>query len=103
MVNITLAPRNLSAWDAVPMPSKKLMWRIGWFGMRDWSSCWMRGISGGGVAAVSAPCCPYCQRGEGLPFFPPLPLGWCPLGFWFGGLGFGAQVGGGGVLGCHCC
>ena len=61
------------------------------------------GISGGGVAAVSAPCCPYCQRGEGLPFFPPLPLGWRPLGFWFGGLGFGAQVGGGGVLGCHCC
>ena len=29
----------------------------------------MRGISGGGVAAVSAPCCPYCQMLEGLSFF----------------------------------
>ena len=49
----------------------------------------MRGISGGGVAAISAPCCPYiCHWGEDLPFFPPLPLECCPLGGAAGGAGW---------------
>ena len=52
MVKRTFAPKKRSACDAAPMP-KKLMCRIGLFVVRDWSSCWMRGISGGGVAAVS--------------------------------------------------
>ncbi len=46
----------------------------------------MRGISGGGVAAVSAPCCPYCQLLEGLPFFP-FSCGW--LAFVVGTTGAG--------------
>ena len=49
---MTCAPRNFRACDAAPMPSKKLMWSIGWLGIRDCSSCWMRGISGGGVVRV---------------------------------------------------
>ena len=32
---MTLAPKNLSACEAAPMPSKKLMCRMGWFGVRD--------------------------------------------------------------------
>ena len=107
IVKMTCAPRNFRACDAAPMPSKKLMWSIGWLGIRDCSSCWMRGISGGGVAAVSAPCCPYCHCGADLPFFPPLPLGFCPLGGAVGGgvwtgLALAPQCGGGGVFGCHC-
>ena len=107
IVKVTLAPKNLRACDAAPMPSRKLMCKMGRVGVSDWSSCWMRGISGGGVAAVSAPRCPYCHCGEDFPFFPPLPLGCCPFcgataGAGCVGLGFGVHWGGGGRFGCHC-
>ena len=53
------SPRYFNANEAAPMPSKKLRWRIGLWHMCVLSSCWMRGISGGGVAAVPTPSCPY--------------------------------------------
>ena len=81
-VKTMLAPRYLRANEAAPMPSKKLRWRMGLWHMCVLSSCWMRGISGGGVR-----CSPHSELSLlplllGFPpFLPPLPFCF-PFGFW---------------------
>ena len=114
-VKTMLAPKYCRATDAAPIPSKKLRWSMGRWQMCFLSSCWMRGISGGGVAAVPTPSCPYCHWCLDFPFLPPLPFGFwwsCALG---GGVHCGLDgwacwchwTGGGGgfqcVCSCHCC
>ena len=119
MLRAMLAPKYCRATDAAPIPSKKLRWSIGRWQMCFLSSCWMRGISGGGVAAVPTPSCPYCHCCLDFPFLPPLPFCF-PFGFWWscalgGGVHCGLDgwacwchwTGGGGgfhcVCCCHCC